>query len=81
MVQSLYGEVAQSHLTYTKAAQGSNVLNQANPNSNINPSIITFQKDPRSGVIESGISYQQARGIDLDRIDQQLELSRKMFPN
>lgn len=83
MVQSVYGDLGQANLPYPKLAQGTTVLiNQGfNPASNPFPSTITFQKDPRSAVIESGISYNQPRAINLDKIDEQLELSRKMFPN
>ncbi len=69
MVQSHYGGEYQN--SYSQA-------------SNNNPSIITFQREtnPRSNIMENPVNPSQLRtNINLQQIDEQLQMSRKLFPS
>lgn len=67
MVQSYYG-----------VQQGPSPHMQQN-----NPSVMTFQKDPKSMIVEQGNTVNsQVRGnINLQQIDEQLQKSRNLFPS
>jgi hypothetical protein len=73
MVQSHYGGEYQL-----------NQLNSYSQASNNNPSIITFQREanPRSNIMENAVNPSQLRtNINLQQIDEQLQMSRKLFPS
>lgn len=76
----------QTSSTYVVSGSNVNVnrsISQAsnnNPN-NPYPSIITFQKDARSTLDHPSVSQMRANNINLQQIDEQLQMSRKLFPS
>jgi hypothetical protein len=56
-------------------------ISQTSNNNNNNPSLITFQKDPRSLLENPNNSQMRSASINLQQIDEQLQMSRKLFPS
>lgn len=66
----------------TYVVGGSNVNRSISQTSNNpSPSIITFQKDVRSTLDHPSVSQMRANNINLQQIDEQLQMSRKLFPS
>jgi hypothetical protein len=73
------------NVTYANSGSGVNPRGQnLSQISNNNPSIITFQKEvnPRSILGDNTINSQlRGASINLQQIDEQLQMSRKLFPS
>lgn len=68
----------------TYVSSGSGLNQQRGPPSqvsNVNPSIITFQKDNARSALEQPAQSQLKTNINLQQIDEQLQMSRKLFPS
>jgi hypothetical protein len=75
--QYLYEQSQFQGNTYVVSGSGVN----RSVSSNNNPSTITFQKDPRSFIDNPSNSQLRGASINLQQIDEQLQMSRKLFPS
>ena len=75
--------------TYVSSGSGLNQRGPPSQVSNANPSIITFQKDNARSALEQPLQPQPQQpvqsqvktSINLQQIDEQLQMSRKLFPS
>jgi hypothetical protein len=75
--QYVYDQSQFQGSTYVVSGSGVN----RSVSSNNNPSTITFQKDPRSYIDNPNNSQMRGASVNLQQIDEQLQMSRKLFPS